>query len=388
MWNTSGCTTSVNGGLGEPQPLLLKPNGTDYDAFYLPEDNSGTISFAVGEVVNVACPGSYLAINSVTSSYTIAAATCVSGSTFSIAGTQVPFINITCTSYPWHTAQYTGNTCATKYKEIEVGFEVEDRFLVHMLICYDDTNQNTLWSYFNLTKTIGGFQTGFPRPSFIQGAFYSVGSTSVNTLYTRATQRVTINNLLGLNESDYTYIAETSNYYMARGHLTAKADFVFGAAHRLTFWFVNIAPQWQTFNGGNWNTLEQNVRTYASNQYLDYYVYTGTYGIATLPHASTGQEVELYLYVDSNNNKGLPVPAIYWKFLYEPISKAGIVFIGVNNPYQASKNAICTDVSSKISWLTWSADSQSLGYSYACEVSEFRKLVDYFPDLEVTSLLT
>lgn len=254
---------------------------------------------------------------------------------------------------------------------------MESRFLLHMLICYDDANQNTLYSWFNLTKTIGGYQSGFPRPSFIQGNFYS--ASGVNTLYTRATQRVTINNLLGLNESDTTYIHATNNYYLARGHLTAKADYVFGAAHRLTFWFVNVAPQWQTFNGGNWNYLEQDVRNYASNNALDLVVYTGTYGVATLPHAKTGKAVGLYLYADSNNNKGLPVPAVYWKFVYEPITKAGIVLIGVNNPYQESKNELCTDVSSKLNWLTWYSDSQSNGYSYACTVAEFKPLVSFFP---------
>lgn len=366
---------------------MLKPNGADYDAFFLPEDTVGTITFSAGDVVNLACPRSNLIIADSATSLTIAPATCVSGSRFSINGQTVTFDSITCSSYPYHVAQYTGRTCGNNFKEIEVGFEVESRFLVHMYICFDDARQNAIYSWFNLTSAIGGYQRSFPRPSFIQGSFYSVGTPNVNTLYTRAQQRITINGLLGLEQNSTKYVHATNDYYLARGHLTAKADFVYGAAHRLTFYFVNVAPQWQTFNGGNWERLESSVRNFASDRGLDLIVYTGTYGVTTLPHSTTGKEVELYLYIDENNNNGIAVPQLYWKFVYEPKSKAGVVFIGVNNPYQDEFKPICTDVTDSYDWLLWSKNSQSAGYSYGCEVAEFKRLVDYFPDYEVTSLL-
>lgn len=373
--------------MGEPQPLLLKPDGTDYDAFYLPVDSSGTIPFSNGDIVTLACPNYSVLVDSVSTGLDIIDATCVSGTTFAVNGKNVSFSLITCSSYPYHTARYSGNTCEQSYREIEVGFIVGSRFLLHMLICFDDVEQNTLYSWFNLTKAIGGYQSGFPRPSFLQGSFYNT-DTAVNTLYTRATQRVTINNLIGLASNSTKYIQETNSYYMARGHLTAKADFVFGAQHRLTFHYVNAAPQWQTFNGGNWNSLEQNVRTFAANTGFDLIVYTGTYGVATLPHETTGEDVQLYLYIDSNNNRGLPVPQVYWKFVYEPVYKNGIVFIGVNNPYdELSRNLLCDDVTDGITWLTWKKDDQQAGYSYGCSVDEFRQVVSYFPDVEVLGLL-
>ena len=52
-----------------------------------------------------------------------------------------------------------------------------------------------------------------------------------------------------------TYV--TSTQFLARGHLAAKSDFVFATAQRATFFFTNAAPQWQPFNAGNWNFLEQ-----------------------------------------------------------------------------------------------------------------------------------
>lgn len=49
----------------------------------------------------------------------------------------------------------------------------------------------------------------------------------------------------------------TNNQFLARGHLTAKSDYIFASGQRATFFFTNAAPQWQPFNAGNWNNLEQ-----------------------------------------------------------------------------------------------------------------------------------
>lgn len=342
----------------------------------------------MGDTVNLACPGSNLIIDETVTTLTLVAATCVSGKRFNIYGKTVKFDTIFCSSYPYHIARYTGRNCAKVFKEIEVGFQVEtNRFLVLMNVCFDDVGQNAIYSWFNLTSTIGGYQRGFPRPAFLQGDFYNPNINSVNTLYTRAQQRITINRLVGLKVNDTKYVHATNDYFLARGHLTAKADFVYGSQHRLTFYFVNAAPQWQTFNGGNWERLESSVRNFASYRGLDLIIYTGTYGVTTLPHAETGEEIELYLYIDENNNNAIAVPQLYWKFVYEPISKAGVVFVGVNNPYQRKFEPLCTDISDSFEWLSWAKESQKAGYSYGCEVDDFRRIVNYFPDYEVTRLL-
>ena len=86
---------------------------------------------------------------------------------------------------------------------------------------------------------------------------------------------------------------------------------------------------------------------------MDLEVYTGTHDVATLPNA-TGNETDLYLYVDSNNNKAIPVPKLFWKAVYHRKSQAGAVFVGNNNPYVSDPQGdylICNDVCSKISWV-------------------------------------
>jgi DNA/RNA endonuclease G (NUC1) len=76
----------------------------------------------------------------------------------------------------------------------------------------------------------------------------------VDNLYTQNSQKAAIASLVGQALAD-AYV--NSTYFLARGHLAAKSDFVLAQPQRATFTFVNCAPQWQPFNGGNWNTLEQ-----------------------------------------------------------------------------------------------------------------------------------
>jgi hypothetical protein len=214
---------------------------------------------------------------------------------------------------------------------------------------------------------------------------------SVDNLYTQNTQRQTISGLLGSPQLGNQFIVPSTDYYLARGHLAANTDFVYGSQQRATFHFVNVARQWQTFNAGNWEALESSVRAYADKKELDLVVYTGTYGVATLPNVN-GNETELYLYVDSNNNKAISVPKLYWKVVYDPESQGGVVFVGINNPYLNVSNPlgdclICTDVCSNISWVNWDPQNIAKGYSYCCEVDDFRSKVKYLPQFTVSGLL-
>jgi len=76
----------------------------------------------------------------------------------------------------------------------------------------------------------------------------------------------------------------------------------------------------------------------------------------------------------------------------EPSSRKGIVLIGVNNPHLSLEEIkrdyiLCTDVSDKIDWISWKKTDLTAGYSYACEVAEFRKKVDHLPEFSVSGLL-
>lgn len=86
----------------------------------------------------------------------------------------------------------------------------------------------------------------------LEGSWYP--GLSVDTLYTQNSQKSAIASVVGSSKADE-YV--TSTNFLARGHLAAKTDFILSPSQRATFTFINVAPQWQPFNGGNWNTLEQ-----------------------------------------------------------------------------------------------------------------------------------
>jgi hypothetical protein len=295
----------------QQQPLLLIPGGSkDGNGFFLPQGADGNVTVAAGGTMLLACPGDKNRFNNTNLGTRTAVATCKSGTIFYVNSVSYTFSDFACKIYPVHVARASGNTCydGTK-RHIEIGFDVESDFYRLLDICFDDILRTTLYAKATIVSGIAGYQKVFPRTNFTQDTFFPM--MSVENLYNRTTQRKTIRDILHSPKLDYKYIARKSNFYLARGHLSAKDDFVYGSQQRATFHSVNVAPQWQTFNGGNWYALEDSVRKYANTSKHNLDVYTVTYGILTFPDVN-GTETELYLHVDSNNNKAIPVPKLFW----------------------------------------------------------------------------
>ena len=55
--------------------------------------------------------------------------------------------------------------------------------------------------------------------------------------------------------------------YIARGHLAPNADFMNYAWQDATFTYIDVAPQWASFNGGNWLDVENGIRYLAEYFY-------------------------------------------------------------------------------------------------------------------------
>jgi len=82
-----------------------------------------------------------------------------------------------------------------------------------------------------------------------------------------------------------------------------------------------------------------------------------------LQQRCNGNDTELYLYVDINNNKAMPVQNLFWKAVCDPKSQAGVVFVGINNPYVSDPQGdylICYDFCSKISWIQWDQNCERI----------------------------
>lgn len=361
----SECVIRINGDLTHPQPLILIPGTMQ---FKYPQTRNGIISVSVNEEVELFCSSSV-------------SAKCYGNGQFLINETLQDFRDYRCNSLPAHIARFTGRLCYDNAIIIEIGFNLGDgRFLSIMEICHDPVIETNHYVYHNITPVNIAFQRGFPRPAFRPGGFFN--GKNVNNLYTQNNQRLVFGQILGSNALASDLIQTSGNSFLARGHLAAKVDYIFGTQQHGTFYFVNAAPQWQNFNGFNWERVENGVRTMAAdrNLYLD--IYTGTYGIMTLLDIN-GIPREMFLDISGPHGQ-IPVPKIFYKVVIERTMNRGIVFIGVNNPHATLDEILasyifCNDYSNLINWINWDIHSITRGYMYACDVNEFAQVVKHLP---------
>lgn len=173
-------------------------------------------------------------------------ATCQGGN-FIVNGASRAFNTLACTGQVAHLARRTGQRCFDGSTHSEVGFNLApDRFLVTHNVCHDEVAEATRYVYYAMTPSNMGWQRSFPRPSFVTGDFFN--RRDVNNLYTQVTQRQTLGQILGQSVVDQLYSLH-GDAFLARGHLMANTDNIFGSHMRASFYFFNAQPQWQVFNG-------------------------------------------------------------------------------------------------------------------------------------------
>ena len=51
--------------------------------------------------------------------------------------------------------------------------------------------------------------------------------------------------------------------FLAKGHLAPSDAFIYKLEKAGTYYFINVAPQFQSFNGGNWMAVELATRKVA-----------------------------------------------------------------------------------------------------------------------------
>ncbi|KAH8259815.1 hypothetical protein KR026_011414 [Drosophila bipectinata] len=385
------CSFRVNGDLKDPAPLFVVRSELGH-ARYLEPDHEGLVQLKHGDALELHCIKSF---TGQFSGYSFVNATCWQQQSFLALGSLYQLQEFVCTSWPTYTARRTNRPCNGGTDLLEVGFQLStdassfDDFLQTYDVCHDELSEVTRYVHHVLYPGSAQYQRSVSRPSFIPGDFY--GGKDVNKLYTQVQQNITVTEILGMDASAFFNIS--SNVYLARGHMSAKTDFVFGAAQQASFFFVNVAPQWQTFNAGNWERIEDSVRKFVADENLTVDCYTGIWGVSTLPDEN-GVQRELYLDFDENNNGLIPVPKLYFRVVKDRASQKGIVLIGVNNPHATLEQIeqeyiLCQDIGDQISWISWTKDDLKKGYSYACTVEDFTAVVKDLPldDLRVSGVL-
>ncbi|CAK1551868.1 unnamed protein product [Leptosia nina] len=384
----SGCSLRVNGDFSEPQPVFIRQSSNSY---LFPRDNSGTVRLDSGERVTVACPGRNIRHPNAASSVATATVACAGGQQISGPGllrSNGAFAQLTCSGHANHVAEETRERCYNNNVVIRVGFVVYDVFYPVYHSCYDKNRFEVLyvWAPMDASNTVQ--QTGVDRPGWIAGNFYP--GVQANSLYTQVQQKQAIARVVGDRLANQ-YV--TSNQFLARGHLTAKSDQIFATGQRSTFYFINAVPQWQPFNGGNWNSLEQNLRRRIGTAGYKCVVYTGSFGVTQLRNEN-GQFVDIFL-DNTNGRRRLPVPLYMYKVAYDASRRVGTAFISINNPHYTAAEArslqFCTDRcrnNNAFSWLRWQPDRVDLGYSFCCTISDFRRRIPHLPSFTVNGLLT
>ncbi|XP_055614484.1 uncharacterized protein LOC129760834 [Uranotaenia lowii] len=360
-----GCKISLKEDITVKHPLLLVP-GTGQ--FYTPVEQSSDLLFRKGESIELFCTHGF-ADQTEDNSLT---AYCDGANLFSLNGESYRISELTCKRPPFHEVIRTEFNCFNGASLLRVGFNVNTTFVPLYEICFDEHSLRTHYVKHQLTPgNIYHQQT--KRPPFIQGTFYP--QLNMNKLYNFESQRNTLEQILGSQDRTDELLSKKGEMFFARGHLAAKADFVFSAQQRATFWFMNVAPQWQKFNGYNWQRIETGIKEFIARRNLTVTVYTGTYGTLELLDAN-GDPQSIYLDFDPNNGGRVPVSKVFYKIIHDELNDAGIVLIGVNNPHASmeeieSNYIFCDDISDQISWLKWKKDYIPGGFSYACDVNQF-----------------
>jgi len=284
----------------------------------------------------------------------------------------------------------TGKSCGP-YNQgtiINIGFDtnsnVEGVETVTITVCFDTITSTNIWSRHSLWDEISARDHGNDSPFFNPDDFFDY---DVNHFYTMNQQRETIGEIVRNQSLADEYVQDfESEIYLARGHLAPNADFIFYSWMDSTYHFVNVAPQWQAFNGGNWMYFENGLRDFVEERKMDLVVYTGTHGVCQLEDTD-GNMVDIFLYLPDR----LPVPKFYWKIVFDPVKNAGVAVIGVNNIHLKSLPSdyiLCPPISDHpILDNVYHPENLSRGFMWACRVEDLAAAVPNVPDLPQMDLL-
>lgn len=374
-----------NTDIGKKQPPLLLYPGT-LQTIRTTAGHTGLITAQHGAGIQLCCPGrgNYVKNSGDDHQLNELHIRCATGTKFTDAnGETIGMQRLQCARWPEHSIRPNG-TCLWGHKRLVTGFDVSAGFVPVYESCFDAAAARTIYTKIRLTNDAQSAQRGVKRPSWRGREQYDFDP---GVFYTKKHQYRTFVQLLGSEElaSRYVHVGGRADgdendddaggdqqAFLSRGHLAAKSDFLQGAVQAATFRYTNAAPQWQAFNGGNWNALENDVRAFVQRRGADVWCYTGTYGTATASDVR-GNEVPLAL----GPNGTLPVPLVFWKVLYAEPEQRGIAFVGVNDPYQSVAKARelirCRDICDRLTWrLSWRRSDVKRGFAFCCEVNDFR----------------
>ncbi|XP_018788162.1 PREDICTED: uncharacterized protein LOC108968527 [Bactrocera latifrons] len=364
----SPCGIKINGDMLNNSPILSPHN----QLAYMQPNSSGEIVVPHGQWVTLRCGEAFA---KPLDGQTLQAQ-CAGDTNFRINNEIVNFSNINCTTMSMPTPMRTEVCCSGKDTElINIANKFNESLLPTMQVCFDKIRQSTLYVEHTITPASIHYKHHVNTKNFTSGDFF--GGRNIDAFYRKSKQIKALSRILRKDASTYV----TTKNFLSRGHLVAKTDLIFSGQQKGTFHHLNVMPQWESFNAGNWSRIENGVRQFAHDNGSTLLCWTGTWGVCTLPDVNNIQQ-ELYL---GDNNNVLPVPKLFYRIVIDAESRNGITFVGLNNPYLKTEELesggylIAKDISHNIDWIKWDRKNIGEGYCYACSVTDFVAVVKDLP---------
>lgn len=214
------------------------------------EGTARIINLSEGQQVTVSCLGTGNSL--LATGLQLNAATCTASSNLQLAdGTEFSYDQLGCFKQNDETLVEQGTCANGPGTFIRNGWQYGADFIPLFDMCHDEV---LALNYYSIDTVYGrsanADDKANERPSFSQSVYYP--GLSVNTLYTQAEQTNTIAQIVGSQELAAQYIRPNTEYYLSRGHMAPDGDFIDAASQDASYYFMNTAPQFQTFNNGNW----------------------------------------------------------------------------------------------------------------------------------------
>jgi hypothetical protein len=96
-----------------------------------------------------------------------------------------------------------------------------------MEICFDDATSNSLYSRYTQTNNIDGYQSGYPRPGFVQGSDFYPTDLDVDFQYSRDGQTDAVAQAVGS--------ASLAGQYVQSSGMIAKTWIIYSAVLLILF---------------------------------------------------------------------------------------------------------------------------------------------------------
>lgn len=239
-----GCSWSINQDVPVNQPLYINPTSNHRDVFglHLPQ-TTDVVTLPHGARVRFACPGGFL---NQFNNQREQVLECVGDFQYRVPGTSntFNFQDLYCSTFPQDEVETIPNTPCNinlsggQYSLNRVGYRLQyNDFYFAYEFCFDHNSNDAIYSHFRLSKHIAGRQTNFASSGFVQDNRYypqNIISTSVDTLYTQQSQLSTFTRILGSERLAQDILEPGTDFYLARGHLAAKAYFIYGTQQAST----------------------------------------------------------------------------------------------------------------------------------------------------------